>query len=618
METDDFKDYIVKLENFQNKHPYIFKWRLLILLSLGYCYMFFVLLVLIGFLELMILGSVVNLLCLFVIPFIVILIYYSIKGIIRIFTIRVEKPKGVEITRVDAPILFNIIDLYRKELKCPKIHKVLVDNNENAYVSQIPLLGVFGPIRNYMVLGMPLMMQLGKEHMKAVLAHEMGHISHLHSKFGYRIFHVTDPWVRFVNELNDMFEYGDFLYIRFFNWFIYRTSAGLFVLKRANEHQADKEAARLTSRKLIAQSLALTYIFSEHIKRGFWDKYYLNTIEHETVQPFYSLYLEYVNNGIAIDILQKDYEQLIKIPTEYSDTHPSYLDRITAIGETPSVPEMPITCAAEELFIDKLNMLLEKCESIWAEDNQRDWKYKYRRYEKYKDSYNKLSDVMKTRELSSDEGFEFAECTKALFGMEKAYIEYLKVIDKDSSHPDANYIVGQYLLQDGNSSGIQNIKLAINHKIQYFYEGSNLIHSYLIKCGKNEEAEDYLNSQDLNKARFNKYYFYHNRLTIGYDKFSISTEIEEMIRLILSSRDFVKAAHLAIKIKIDDKEYVDTYLLLLQLKRKYFKKEYDDLIDEINFAIEDNGVNILIYQPRHIRDSKYIKAIKKYHGIKVR
>jgi Zn-dependent protease with chaperone function len=195
MDLDRFKDYIIELEDYQKIHPVLFKLWILLLLILGYSYMFIILLILVITLVAFIYASVFNFLCQITIPFILISIYFCIKGIIRMLNFRIKKPEGIEITPNDAPKLFEIIEIFRKELNCPKIHKVLIDNNDNAYVLQIPLLGVFGPTRNYIVLGMPILMQLGNEHLEAVLAHEMGHISHLHNKFTRWILRVRDPWI---------------------------------------------------------------------------------------------------------------------------------------------------------------------------------------------------------------------------------------------------------------------------------------------------------------------------------------------------------------------------------------------------------------------------------------
>jgi hypothetical protein len=352
------------------------------------------------------------------------------------------------------------------------------------------------------------------------------------------------PLDKFVEELSNKFEYGDFLYIRFYNWFIYRLSAAIFVLKRANEYQADKESARLTSGRMLAQSLALIEILSEHEKHLFWDNYFTKTVEYEMVQPIYPLYQEFVRNGMSQDILNIKYNQILNIPTEYYDSHPCYLDRITAIDEKPSAPKLPINNAAEDFLGENLAII-----------------------------------------------------------------------------PDANYKVGEFQLLDGDYSGMERIKLAINRKIEYFQTGSNLIHTYLVKCGKHDEAKAYLKSQESAYERFYNYYLYHNDLTIGYDKLSINTEYKDMIKSIISGFNFIKTGYLALKSKVNNPDYKDTYILILQLKYRYKlcydKNEYENLMDEIKYSLEEKDANILIYRPSQIRNPKYFKAIRKFYGIKI-
>jgi hypothetical protein len=78
--------------------------------------------------------------------------------IVRALWVRVEPPAGIEIQREHAPRLFLLIDKIRNALGTPVFHHVLIVNELNAAVVQIPRLGIFGWQRNYLLLGLPLLL----------------------------------------------------------------------------------------------------------------------------------------------------------------------------------------------------------------------------------------------------------------------------------------------------------------------------------------------------------------------------------------------------------------------------------------------------------------------------
>ena len=91
------------------------------------------------------------------------------------------KPEGVwgkPITRQMAPKLWEDVDEASRFLGAKKCDGVLVDYELNAAAVQFHRWGLVGPITNYVVLGIPLMDSMGREHIRSTLAHE-SHICNL-------------------------------------------------------------------------------------------------------------------------------------------------------------------------------------------------------------------------------------------------------------------------------------------------------------------------------------------------------------------------------------------------------------------------------------------------------
>ena len=94
--------------------------------------------------------------------------------IVRAIWVRVPAPEGVLVDAKQAPALFAMIAELQQALRAPTFHRVLITDDFNAAVVQTPQLGIFGWSRNYLIIGLPLLKSLRVEHVKAVLAHELG------------------------------------------------------------------------------------------------------------------------------------------------------------------------------------------------------------------------------------------------------------------------------------------------------------------------------------------------------------------------------------------------------------------------------------------------------------
>lgn len=101
----------------------------------------------------------------------------------RSLWVKLEAPKGYEMTSARFPELFKELDSLSAELDSLKIHTVLLTPEMNAAVVQTPRLGVLGWQKNTLFLGLELMLSLTPNQVRGVVAHELGHLSGNHSKF---------------------------------------------------------------------------------------------------------------------------------------------------------------------------------------------------------------------------------------------------------------------------------------------------------------------------------------------------------------------------------------------------------------------------------------------------
>ena len=104
--------------------------------------------------------------------------------VLRMFFMRLEVPEGREITRRDAPKLFEVLDKMRRRSKGPAIDRVEMGREFNAAISQVPRFGLFGGHTNHLILGLPNLLGVTSKGMLATVAHKYGHLCGNYGKIG--------------------------------------------------------------------------------------------------------------------------------------------------------------------------------------------------------------------------------------------------------------------------------------------------------------------------------------------------------------------------------------------------------------------------------------------------
>ena len=178
MTNEEFEAIVKNLEQRSAERPGAYKLKVLLLALLGYAYIGFIIAIVAGLLGGVAWGILsgqvkVNLLVWKLAAPLLIL-----AGIIlRALWVEIPRPAGIPLNRESAPSLFDAVDSLRRALNSPTVHEVLITEDFNASVAQIPRLGILGWHKNYLTVGLPLMQALSPQQFQAVLAHEFGHLS---------------------------------------------------------------------------------------------------------------------------------------------------------------------------------------------------------------------------------------------------------------------------------------------------------------------------------------------------------------------------------------------------------------------------------------------------------
>ena len=496
---EQFDALVGKMEDFSKSHPGNYRLRVALFALLGYAYIFLVLaglLALVGLVVWLIVFSrrinrhIIKLVILLLIP---------AWAIVRSLWITFTPPQGLRLSRHQVPHLFALVDELTTKLQAPKFHNILLNQEFNAAVVQVPRLGIFGWQENYLLLGLPLMQSLPLEQLKAVLTHELGHLSGNHSRFAAWIYRIRNTWMQIYERLHQSDQKGALiLFNRFLDWYWPSFNAYSFVLARMNEYEADSCAAQLTGAHNMAEALMNVEVKARFLESSFWTDIQ-KQVEHQTDPPdnVYSSMLTILHRPIAEEKSKQWLEEAFAEKTNNADTHPCLTDRLKSLGYSTVQAQkllQPATIqitAAEHLLGKALQQFATQFNQDWKQTVSTPWRQRYAYLYERKGKLQALESKTQTQTLTEQELWERAYYTLELRGNEVALPLLQDVLTKQPDHAEANYILGQILLQKADAAGITCIEKAITQRMDWIIDGCQLVYSFLCQKGQTSEAQKY-------------------------------------------------------------------------------------------------------------------------------
>jgi Zn-dependent protease with chaperone function len=496
MTPEQFDQIVARLEVEAQRRPALYTLKVVLLVSLGYAYVWGMLLLLLclvaTFLYLVIVDHLWH-------PFMLRLgIGITIVAVIilRAMWVHFEPPVGVLIRPSQAPRLFRMLDDLRTMLRTPIVHRVLLTSDFNAAISQHPRLGMLGWYTNYLILGLPLMAALSPEQFRAVIAHEMAHLSRQHNRFSAWIYRLRITWMQLMEAFQNRRGLAKWLFKNFINWYAPFLNAYTFVLARAHEYEADRWTVQLVGAKTAAEALINADIKDSWCQEVFWQRYFKPAPEGSDRNPFLELVALFKAHPSPEEVSEILSRQLAR-PSDTFDTHPSLAERLQAMGylkedtiqgTTLPLPS-PIQESAAEFFLGSaLPTLADGVYQIFTKPVKESL---IEHYGALREELHWLETKAQTGGLNQEEIYNMA-ALKVQLGQVDEAIPYLdKLLADDPDHASANYLKGILLLQGDNPAGIDYLERAMRRDRHITPDACEHIYDFFMAQGKKEEALRY-------------------------------------------------------------------------------------------------------------------------------
>ncbi|WP_445372173.1 M48 family metallopeptidase [Methylomonas sp. HW2-6] len=411
--------------------------------------------------------------------------------LLRALWVKFEAPDGYRLTAKQYPQLFDRLKTLSRQLRAPRIHQVILTPEANAAIVQTPRLGVFGFPKNTLILGLELLMSLSPAQAEAVIAHELGHLSAAHGRFGGWIYRVRLGWQRIVDGLEQQQNIGASLMRRFFDWYAPTFAAYSFALARSNEFAADAVAAQLTSRADAAQALVNSYVVSGLVNERFWAPFFQQAdCNEQPAAPFGPLRDFLSQAPFAADELQRKSAEAMAVATGHYDTHPALSDRLQALQAGTPLPKMPALSAAHAWLGERLTTVLTDFDRLWLQRHGDKWQERFNYCQQGRSQLAELT-PLPAETLSRDQQWRLATLTEEF----APDIDPLPLFQRyRAAHIDANadFVIGRLLLKRGDAAGIDAIQVAMQAKPELALDGCRWLEYFYRSRGEDAAAEQWV------------------------------------------------------------------------------------------------------------------------------
>ncbi len=591
--SDHAKKLTRSAERLSRSQPGRYKLNLLFFALLGYAVIFgslFCLLAILGGMIWLIFVSAGFLLLLVKTKLIFVVIPLT-WVLLRALWVRLEAPDGHQLTRKQYPNLFREIDVLSKKLQAPKIHRVILNGEFNAGIVQTQRLGIFGWNQNTLILGLELLLVLSRDQARAVIAHELGHLSGNHSRFHGWIYRIRLSWYRIMVAFSQHNNIGANLMSRFFQWYYPRFDAYSFVLARQNEYEADAISVELTNPEIAADALVNVYVSAPYVNDNYWTKYFkkADTRPEPGFLPWQGLSQFLHKSSVAAMDLQQGLAEQLKLETTYDDTHPALVDRLQAIGVKPSVPKPTMVTAAKAWFGKEYDRTLASFDEQWLQDNKQAWR---ERYEYVSESVAALKQL-NTRandDLNDEDLWQKAVLTEEFIDSERATALYRAYQTRHPKNADVAFILGRLAYDRKDDELLKQMSIALV-KQTLAVEACRYAYFYLQEQQRFDEAKFWY-EQGTKSAEIDEYDEMERSMFLETDELIEHTLDKDVIRHIrhkLRASKKVKKAWIAQK-KTKHNTDIPAIAIAFESKGVYLSEE--SLSEKI---VESLGMNVSIF-----------------------
>lgn len=348
-------------------------------------------------------------------------VYGLVSGALLLMGLRIVKMdypeiKGLPVERLLVPELFNTIEETRKYYKYPKFSEVILTDQHEMRIREIPIMGLPFWSRKTLVIGLPYLQLLGPKHFRCQLARLMAQQTRHSGRSTSQLFRAHNIWLQYHEAFNSKHRIGD-LPLR---WFanIYTPILELVALPgiRLNELAADTAVQQ----HIDDQDLFETIKY-QAINDIFMKTYYLPRIRkmalhnpHALMEPISKLE-QLAQSTLAKVNRQRWLNMCLEQTHSPEDKTPDLKQRMENIGQKRLRDVPVIKASAAGLYLrNAKHDVYTIIDKLWRTTTLPRWVYERKDRHQHIKTITKLSKKSHKEKLSLKEVFQYAQLAHAI------------------------------------------------------------------------------------------------------------------------------------------------------------------------------------------------------------
>jgi Zn-dependent protease with chaperone function len=406
----------------------------------------------------------------------------------RALFVRIDAPIGRRLLPREAPRLFATIEEIRVQLGVRRLSGVLLVNDMNAAVVETPRFGGLFGWQRYLLLGAPLLLVQSLDEVRAILAHELGHLSGKHGRVAAWSWRVRVTWSRVLESLDQRRGRLARGLQRLIHWYFDHMMCITLVQARAQELAADEFAVQMTDAPTAARALARNSVAGTLLLQHFWQPLWerANDEPEPPASPLSSFLVK--RQEVLGQPSDAVFETELARTTALDDTHPSLRERLQRMGVPHPDLGAPESFAAEALFGTSLGAIVGELDRTWLADAAPAWRARHQEVA----ASRKLLIETEAEDLNSlddEQRHKRAESLEELGRSDEALAIYEEIAARNATDARAAFQLGRILVQRGDLAGLPHLSRAIEHDWRAIGASCEVAYNALREKGMEKEAD---------------------------------------------------------------------------------------------------------------------------------
>lgn len=505
MDADEFRQLVNRLETQSESTPRLYRAKVFALVLLGFAILG-ALLGAMGFGLVLILGLAAALawsggaalalllnlgkvLLLLVVP-----LWYAVLHGTRALLVRLPVPQGREVSRSDAPPLFDAIAAMRRRMRGPRVHRVLLVDDLNAAVVQRPAFGLAGWPRNHLLLGLPLLEAMTPEEAMAVVAHEYGHLAGSHGRFSAFVYRLRHTWGTILGYAEQVQGWLARLVVPLVRWYAPYFNAYTFVMARRDEYRADAASAELVGAAHAVHALKRVSLASAAHRRFMQQEMERAADEPAPPEDLAERWAACAAELPADADARRWLSEALDREPGVTDTHPTLRARLAALdahGDAAGEPPPPLPrggSAAEAWFGDRLALLRTELQSRWADEVRPAWQQRHQQTWQLRGRLAELNGLAQRDVEQEIERIRLVMQLEPQTDLRPALAEFNAT---HAGHPLGLFLEGVVRLDKDEPEGLGLLERAVEIDPEATKAVCERAHAFLMRQGDRDAAQVY-------------------------------------------------------------------------------------------------------------------------------